>query len=253
MTGIYFSGTGNSEYCIKRFLQEYDEAAKAYSIEEEEAIQQIRNQDEIVFCYPVQYSNIPLVLREFIMTHKELWKGKRIYVMATMALFSGDGAGVLARLLKSYGAVILGGLHLKMPDSICDERVLKRTLEANRKIIADAGTKIKEAVQALKEGKPMQEGIGVFYHLVGLFGQRLYFINKTKKYSSQLKINGQECIGCGNCASLCPMNNIKMQDKMAIASSRCTLCYRCVNKCPKQAITLLGNQVIEQGNIEQYV
>ena len=52
-------------------------------------------------------------------------------MIATMGLFSGDGAGVLARLLKKYGAKITGGLHLKMPDSIADEKVLKRPLEKN--------------------------------------------------------------------------------------------------------------------------
>lgn len=31
------------------------------------------------------------------------------------------------------------------------------------------------------------------------------------------------------------------------------MCYRCVNICPKQAITLLGKRVVEQGMIEKYL
>ncbi|MDE7239734.1 MAG: hypothetical protein K2N41_08485 [Lachnospiraceae bacterium] len=31
------------------------------------------------------------------------------------------------------------------------------------------------------------------------------------------------------------------------------MCYRCVNVCPKQAITLFGKRVIEQGTIEKYL
>ena len=49
-----------------------------------------------------------------------------------MGLFSGDGAGILGRLLQQYGAEIIGGLHLRMPDSIGDEKVLKRPLEKNK-------------------------------------------------------------------------------------------------------------------------
>ena len=49
-----------------------------------------------------------------------------------MGLFSGDGAGILARRLRKYGAQIIGGLHLKMPDSIADEKALKRIPDSHR-------------------------------------------------------------------------------------------------------------------------
>lgn len=49
------------------------------------------------------------------------------------------------------------------------------------------------------------------------------------------------------------MKNLCMEDHLAKAGDRCTMCYRCVNLCPKQAVTLLGKQVIEQGTIETYL
>lgn len=252
MIGLYFSGTGNSMYCIEKFLFEYDRKAKAFSIEEKEVFQQIQKQKEIIFSYPVQYSNIPKIVKDFITNHPTLWKDKRIFIIATMGLFSGDGAGILARLLKKYGAVITGGLHLKMPDSICDEKVLKRPLEINKKLVSNAEIKIKEAVQAWKNGNPTQEGIGFLCHIAGLFGQRLYFINKTKHYTDKLKIDIKTCIGCGKCASICPMKNITIKNGTTISSNQCTMCYRCINNCPKQSITLLGRCVIEQGTINKY-
>lgn len=91
----------------------------------------IKDNEEIVFSYSVQYSNIPKMLKDFIDQNQHLWKGKKIFVIATMGLFSGDGAGILARRLRKYGAQIIGGLHLKMPDSIADEKALKRPLEKN--------------------------------------------------------------------------------------------------------------------------
>lgn len=253
MIGIYFSGTGNSKYCVEKFVQEYDEGANTFSIEDNEVFKHVKQHDELVIGYPVQYSSIPKILRDFIVTHHDLWIGKNIFVIATMGLFSGDGAGMLARLLKKYGAIIVGGLHLKMPDSIADEKVLKRPLDVNKQLVVNAENKIREAVQKMHSGRPQQEGLGIFYHLAGLFGQRLYFYNKTKHYSAKLKINTQKCIGCGNCAALCPMQNITLKSRIAVPNNHCTLCYRCVSFCPRQAITLLGKRVIEQSNIQNYL
>lgn len=253
MIGIYFSGTGNTKFCVDKFIKEYDHSENSFSIEYNETLKKIQNHNEIVIGYPVQYSNIPKILRDYIVDNWDIWKGKNIFIIATMGLFSGDGAGILARLLENYGAVIVGGLHLKMPDSIGDERALKRNFKKNKALVMKAEEKIYKTVQDIKNGKPPQEGLGTFCHLSGLFGQRLYFLGKTKKYTDKLKINPQKCIGCGLCEKLCPMNNIALANGIALSNDKCTMCYRCISKCPRQAITLLGKKVIEQNDIGKYL
>ena len=253
MLGIYFSGTGNSRYALEIFLRKYDDTAQAYSIEDADITNYIKDNKDIVFSYPVQYSNIPKMLKDFVDRHQHLWQGKRVFVIATMGLFSGDGAGILARRLRKYGAQITGGLHLKMPDSIADEKALKRPIEKNMLLVKAAEKKIYNAVRDMKNGKPPQEGIGFMYHFAGLFGQRLYFYNKTKQYTDKVKIDIGKCVGCGKCVGLCPMKNLNIENNIAKAEDRCTMCYRCINICPKQAITLLGKNVIEQGTIEKYL
>ena len=253
MIGIYFSGTGNTKFCVDKFLKEYNHINNSFSIEDKETLGKIKNDNEIVIGYPVQYSNIPKILRDYIVHNWHIWKGKNIFIIATMGLFSGDGAGILARLLKMYDAIIMGGLHLKMPDSICDEKVLKRSFEENKKIVMKAEEKICKSVYNIKNGKPPQEGLGIVHHLAGLFGQRLYFFRKTQKYTDKLKINSLNCIGCGLCEKLCPMGNIVVKNGIAVSDNKCTMCYRCISKCPKQAITLLGKKVIEQNDISSYL
>lgn len=253
MIGIYFSGTGNSKYCVYKFLQEYGGDSLAFSIEQDEAAAHIKNSSEIIIGYPVQFSNIPKMLYDYIVKNRRLWRGKRIFIIATMGLFSGDGAGILARLLKKHGAVIIGGLHLRMPDSISDEKALKRSHEKNLELIRNTEMKIHKAVLQFKNGTPPQEGLGIFYHTAGLFGQRLYFYNKTKHYTDKLKISPEKCIGCGLCKKLCPMKNIKLANGTAVPANKCTMCYRCVNKCSKQAITLLGRKVVGQYDIRKYL
>lgn len=253
MTGVYFSGTGNTRYCVEAFVREVDPAGEAFPVEREEAVEAIRTHDEIVMGYPVQFSNIPKFVRDFIMEHPTLWRGKRVFIIATMGLFSGDGAGVLARLLTRYGAIITGGLHLKMPDSIGDEKALKRSLEQNQRLVRAARQRVKFAAQAYKEGRPAREGMSVWAHLAGLFGQRLYFRNKTRAYSDQLKIDQSKCVQCGRCAADCPAGNLSIRAGQVAPSGRCTMCYRCVSFCPGQAITLLGKRVYEQSYLEKYL
>lgn len=253
MLGIYFSGTGNSRYALETFLRHFDKTAKIVAIEDPSAPKLIQKQQELVFSYSVQYSNIPKMLKDFIDRNRRLWHGKKIFVIATMGLFSGDGAGILARRLRNYGAQAIGGLHLKMPDSIADVKALKRPLEQNKLLVRKAEKKIAYAAKSMKNGKAPQDGIGLMPHFAGLFGQRLYFMGKTRQYSDKLKVDSAKCIGCGRCATLCPMGNIRMESDKAKAGNQCTMCYRCVNACPKQAITLLGKKVVVQGTIETYL
>ena len=253
MVGIYFTGTGNSKYAAELFCKEYDKESGAYSIEDTEALAAVADADLIVFAYPVQFSTVPKIMRDYITDHSELWKNKKVFIIATMGLFSGDGSGALGRLLKKCGAEVIGGLHLKMPDSIADEKALKRPLEKNRELVKQAKQKINESVKRLKAGKPTQEGIGALYRMAGFFGQRAYFGHKTREYSSKLKIDNDKCIGCGLCEKLCPMKNISIKDQKAVSGDQCTMCYRCINKCSKQAITLLGKRVVEQCGIEKYI
>ena len=253
MIGIYFSGTGNSKYALEVFLREFQDAPVLFPIEDPMLIEQINRHSEIIFSYPVQYSAVPKLLSDFIHDHSGMWAGKRVFIIATMALFSGDGAGVLGRLLKRHGAIITGGLHLQMPDSIADEKVLKRSLKKNKQLVEQAARKTVKAIAAIKAGRYPQEGLGILSRLAGFVTQRIWFGHRAKKYSSRIKIDVNKCIGCPKCAGICPTGNLIMEDNRARGQDMCTMCYRCVNLCPKQAITLLGKAVIEQTSIEKYL
>lgn len=252
MLGVYFSGSGNTKFCLRQFLKYYDKRAEIISIEDSQVRGKIKKHKNIVFAYPIYFSNLPKIVRDFLNVNNAAFKNKNVFIIATMGLFSGDGTGCSARLFRSYGAKVIGGLHLKMPDCISDEKALKRSFKKNKKLINNADKKIEMAVKKLKSKNPTKEGLGFIYHIVGLFGQRLWFYNKTKKYSNKLKINLEKCIGCGKCIHSCPMNNISISNKKAIPKGQCTMCYRCINQCPQQAITLLGKRIVSQHHIKEY-
>ena len=252
MIGIYFSGTGNTRFCLEKFATFYDPTMEIISIEESAAIEKIKLHTDIVFAYPIYYSSLPKIVRDFIMDHPSIWENKRIFIIATMGLFSGDGAGLAARLFKRYKAHIWGGLHLKMPDCICDVKALKHSTNQNLQIVSNASDKLQRAVNKIKEGASPKEGLGSFYHIAGLLGQRLWFFNKTRQYYENVRIDPKACIGCGGCVSTCPMRNLSILQGKAVAGKTCTLCYRCANQCKRKAITILGKQVISQWSIDQW-
>jgi len=245
MLGVYFSGTGNTKFCIERFCHCFD-GSVPLSIEDIGVAEMINKSDEITLAYPVYYSSVPKIVKDFIRANKSCFVNKSVFIIATMGLFSGDGAGCEARLLKKCGAKIIGGLHIKMPDCIGDSKLLKKPLEENRQLVKDAESKIAHAVDELKKGRPAKHGLGFICHIAGLLGQRLWFYNKTTKYTDKLKIDRNACVGCGKCISLCPMKNLFIENQKALANGKCTMCYRCVNSCPHKAITLLGDEIIAQ-------
>lgn len=239
MLGVYFSGTGNTEYCVEKLTKLLDDTAKVVSIERVNAIQEIEKNEIIILGYPIFLSNMPYIMRAFINENKGAWRGKKIFCVCTMSSFSGDGAGCSARLLKKYGAEILGGIHVKMPSSICDSKFEKKSAAENQEIVRKADIKIKYNAQQIKQGKYPQEGLSLFSHFAGLFGQRLWTKKMTMEYTDKIKIS-DKCAGCGSCVDLCPMKNLYIQNDKAVSRGRCTMCYRCISHCPQKAIKIFG-------------
>lgn len=251
MIGIYLSGTGNTKHCVEKLLNLLDPDALSLPLENPESAKMIEAEDTIILGYPTQFSNAPFMVRDFIEKNAALWQGRKVFCVNTMGLFSGDGTGCTARPLKKHGAEILGGIQIKMPDSVCDSKMLKKDIEKNRQIVRDADRRLEQVAKAMKHGRYPREGLSFIAHIKGLFGQRLWFYGKTAGYTDKLKI-GDACIGCGLCSRECPMGNIEIKDNKAVSGNRCTMCYRCISLCPQKAITLLGDQVLEQCRYEKF-
>lgn len=52
------------------------------------------------------------------------------------------------------------------------------------------------------------------------------------------KVNKDECIACGSCVDVCPVEAITLDDVAVIDEEKCTECGSCVEECPTDAITL---------------
>ena len=151
MVGIYLSGTGNTKHCITKLLNLLDSEARIIPIENKESVQAIKDSEEIYLAYPTQFSNMPYMVRDFINTNHEIWQGKRVFLLNTMGGFSGDGTGCAARVLKKYGAIIIGGIQIKMPDSVCDSKLLKKIRSIDHRRCSTQNARLSLRQQAPKK------------------------------------------------------------------------------------------------------
>ena len=253
MMGLYFSGTGNTKYVLELFLEKlYKSIYTTCSIEENHVVECIRESKEIVIAYPIYYSSLPKIVNDFLDTNIELFRDKKIFIITTMGLFSGDGSGLSQRKLKKVNANIIGGLHIKMPDNICDVSLLKKSKIENTNIINEAHISIDNAISRIKKGLEVRQGLSFTSQIAGLLGQRLYFGHHVKQYSDKIKIDDGKCTRCNKCVGVCPMGNLVLKDRI-YTLNKCTMCYRCLNLCPTQAITLIGKKMVQQYKIQDYI
>ena len=203
----------------------------------------LKRHDDVVFAYPVYFSDLPQIVREFICENSANFRGKNLFIIATMEIFSGDGTGCAARILRRAGARITGGAHIRMPAFILDVTTFSYSAQKNERVIKGrANAKLERTSEAFAAGNPPQEGLGILCRIAGLLGQRLWMKiwDKTPFAKRKPSLDMARCSGCGECTKSCPMQNIKIAHGKARFGELCTICYRCVNKCKQKAITILG-------------
>lgn len=62
------------------------------------------------------------------------------------------------------------------------------------------------------------------------------------KKVAKMTVTG-DCVGCGQCAKLCPRGNISVVNGRASIGTSCIGCLSCLQYCPKQAINMGGATV----------
>lgn len=248
MVLFYFSGTGNSKYIAELFCQKM--GAKCYSIEETIDVGKLINSEEVIgFCYPIYGSRVPRNMRGFIQKYLPDLKGKKLIIFATQWLFSGDGARVLTDLFPKNHIEVIYAEHFNMPNNVSNLFFLRQVSEQKmeRKILK-AEKKLDLVCQDIKLGKIKKRGFSGFSKFLGVLQGSLWQKESTsvdlvagsmeEKLAKSVRIN-QNCTRCGVCIKVCPVNNLKLENKIIQHNNDCVGCYRCVNMCPELAITVM--------------
>lgn len=236
MIMLYFSGTGNSEYIARRFSERM--GVHCHSIEEDmDFAKLLADEDTVAVCYPIYGSCAPRIMRDFVERHRAILSEKKLIILCTQMMFSGDGARAFARLLPGCDDHVVYAEHFNMPNNISNFWLFPiREGERRRKQRA-ADRKIERVCRDIQSGIINLRGWSDFSALLGKM-QNTHWLDVEEKQKSSFLANS-DCNRCGLCVRRCPVQNLVLTETGVSQKNNCILCYRCVNLCPKQAATVL--------------
>jgi len=232
MITFYFSATGNTKFIAELFSRNMN--AKCISIEDD-FTDEITSHDIIAFCYPIYGSRVPRIMREFVASHTNSLAGKKVIILVTQLLFSGDGARVFTDMLGS--AEVIYAEHFNMPNNICNTPLFKKPGKNKiRRYIKNAEAKMAVVCKNIKSGIVVKRGFSGFSKMLGnIQGKPWRTMEQNAK--KDVKVD-KDCTACNLCIKICPMKNLENTHGAIKQKNNCTVCYRCVNKCPHKAITV---------------
>jgi len=243
---LYFSGTGNTKYVVKHFIELYEEDSNYLmkSIEDKTVdYSSLIEEAKVIFiAYPIHEGLLPHIMNEFLIEHKEHFRNKDIITVCSQLIFSGDGAALPVHILKEVNVNLLHGIHVNMPSNLTDFWFLPaKTVEKSTKKFKKADAKIARVVSKINKGKKIRNGIRFYSWALGFFLQRAFTKHHYNRIRSDVKIHHDTCINCNKCVTVCPVDNLYSKDKKILVKDNCTICYRCVNECPTQTISIITN------------
>ena len=247
----WFSGRGNSLWVAKEIAGKL--SGKLVSIPSVLNDEPVRTEtDTVGIVFPVFYatndSGIRLIIRRFIKKLENL-NSKYLFVICTSGSMPGATIENLAKLIRSQGGGLASGFTLKMNDKPLTQEKQDKVLAYQKKKLDD----ISEYVLSQKKGKLETRGIIRKMALAPLLYLAIKpaFSRRYRKLSglprlpfSQLVPSADKgfqvdakCGGCGTCAAVCPVGNIKMAEGKPVWQHHCETCLACYSWCPQEAIS----------------
>lgn len=229
MTIYYFSATGNSlKMAMDIASKRKDIVIRKIGID---IIDKHPETKEIGFIFPVYMGTIPDIVRKFLLNFP-FEKDVYYYSICTYYLYKGNTLSSVGRLLKDKGVVLNYGAYLSTVGNCLKEyevsmnkriKVLEQAKRDSAIIVNDILSK--------KENSPI--GYCKTMERFHQFLFKLVFASTHKQFTLE-----NNCISCGRCEKLCPVNNISINDGVPKWGKSCIACHACVHWCPQNAINI---------------
>jgi Pyruvate/2-oxoacid:ferredoxin oxidoreductase delta subunit/flavodoxin len=233
----YFSGTGNTYLVVKRMMETFQKngiETNMYKIEDLKP-EKVNLDHTIGLGFPIAELSTYEFVWKFIKSLPQS-EGTKIFMVDTLAGFSGGIVGPVREIVKNKGYKPIGACEIIMPPNIFyiqDEETCK--LKVNKGL-----QKAEKYAQTLIEGTskwgrvPLLSNALYFTSMIGLKMTETNLNQKLLNLSPDL----EKCSKCKICYRLCPVDNIKIrEDEFPKHQFNCEYCMRCVSFCPKKAIS----------------
>lgn len=234
---VFFSPTGTTEKYIKTIVSRLMNGVTAWNaikyinitdFEVREGIESLRIErgDLLVLGVPVYAGRVPNILLPFLSRIKSDG-GRAIAVVNYGNRHYDDALTELVEILKSSGLSVIAAAAFVSQHAFSDKIAYKRP--DNRDLmICDFFSQ-----EVLKKMNVHQMNS---VNVPGQFPPRPYYkpldINGLPYDFRKIKpVTSSNCIGCGQCAIICPMNAIDRVDYSRVRGT-CIKCCACVKRCP---------------------
>lgn len=230
---LYFSGTGNSEYAAKRIGAEInDEAVNLFAKIRSCDYSEMRSDSPWVVVVPTYAWRIPRIVQDW-MEKTNLVGNQAVYFVMTCGGTVGNAGKHLEKLCDAKKMHGMGCMGIKMPENYIALFAAPAREEALQ-IIRQAEGLIDTASRLIRDGKAFPQpsitmtdrwNSGVINHVFYPL-----FVHAKKFYTTD------SCISCGKCVRVCPLSNIRLENKKPVWGGNCTHCMACICRCPGEAI-----------------
>ena len=230
---LYFSGTGNSRYVAERIAKALgDEIFSMNGRIKAGDTSPVTSDERLVIVTPTYAWRIPRIVRDWLLK-TDFPNAKQAWFVMTCGSEIGNAAQYNRALCQEKQLTYMGTAQVIMPENYIAMFNAPQAEEA-RQIVARAEPDIDRVISAIKTGQKFALPRNNLYDrfMSGPVNPVFYsFFVKANAFTAS-----DDCTGCGQCAGLCPTNNITIQNDKPVWGSDCTHCMACICRCPAQAI-----------------
>lgn len=230
---LYFSGTGNSRHVAKKIAAHLSDTVLSLN-------DRIRAGDttpvqadgRLVIVTPTYAWRLPRIVSDWL-RQTELSGISQVWFVMTCGSEIGNAARYNRALCREKGVSYMGTAEIVMPENYIAMFSAPDAAQA-REIVARAEPVIDRAAACIAAGQAFPAPCSNLYDRVmsGPVNPAFYaFCVKAKAFAAD-----DACIGCGQCAARCPMNNISLQNGKPVWGGNCTHCMACICYCPAACI-----------------
>ena len=230
---LCYSGTGNSRYVAKRIAAVLgDEILSMNDRIKAGDTSPVGGNERLIIVTPTYAWRIPRIVRDWL-TKTDFPGAKQAWFVMTCGSEIGNAAKYNRTLCQEKQLTYMGTAQIIMPENYIAMFDAPQADEA-RQIVARAEPDIDRALSTIAANQAFPPPRGNLYDrfMSGPVNPIFYsFCVKAKAFTAS-----DVCIGCGKCATLCPTNNITIQNGKPVWGGDCTHCMACICYCPAEAI-----------------